>query len=183
MNGIDQDRVGVSLGTQWRPSDQFELRFDALYSDIDIHEDQGQTVYGQNNWGNWDNGSWGAYNAPGASYTIVDGAVVAATLPFSSVTTVIADYDEEQGTFRRGPEWRWSGERGASPAICLIRRPSAKTSGRRCAPRSIRTDDLGYARRQATDDHHQRGSDDSCRSLRRTIGAAASMGPSIWTMS
>lgn len=111
VNGIDQDRRGVSLGTQWRPTEQFELRFDALYSDVDIHEDQGQTVYGQNNWGNWDNGSSSAYNAPGASYTIVDGAVVAATLPFSSVTTVIADYDEKKELSVTGMNGRWTGER------------------------------------------------------------------------
>ncbi|MFC4307750.1 TonB-dependent receptor [Steroidobacter flavus] len=111
VNGIDQDRRGVSLGTQWRPSDQFELRFDALYSDVDIHEDQGQTVYGQNNWGNWDNGNWGAYNAPGASYTIVDGTVVAATLPFSSVTTVVSDYDEKKDLSVTGLNGRWTGER------------------------------------------------------------------------
>lgn len=111
VNGIDQDRRGVSLGTQWRPTEQFELRFDALYSDVDIHEDQGQTVYGQNNWGNWDNGNASAYNAPGASYTIVDGAVVAATLPFSSVTTVIADYDEKKELSVTGMNGRWTGER------------------------------------------------------------------------
>lgn len=112
VNGIDQDRRGVSLGTQWRPTDQFELRFDALYSDVDIHEDQGQTVYGQNNWGNWNNGSSvSAYNAPGASYTIVDGTVVAATLPGSSVTTVVADYDENKDLSVTGLNGRWSGER------------------------------------------------------------------------
>src|SRR5688572_10679388 len=52
VSRIDQRRSGLSLGTQWRPTDQFELKFDALYSDIDIHEVQDQTVYGQNNWGN-----------------------------------------------------------------------------------------------------------------------------------
>ncbi|WP_415923131.1 TonB-dependent receptor [Steroidobacter sp.] len=111
VNAIDQDRRGVSLGTQWRPSDHFELRFDALYSDVDIHEDQGQTVYGQNNWGNWDNGSWSAYNAAGASYTIVDGTVVAATLPFSSVTTVVSDYDESKELSVTGLNGRWTGDR------------------------------------------------------------------------
>ncbi len=111
INGIDQERKGISLGTQWRPSDAFELRFDTLYSDIDIHEDQGQTVYGWNNWGNWNNGNWGDYNAPGASYTIVDGTVVAARLPFSSVTTVIADYDEDKELSVTGLNGRWQGER------------------------------------------------------------------------
>lgn len=111
VNGIDQDRRGVSLGTQWRPSERFELRFDALYSDVDIHEDQGQTVYGWNDWGNWNNERAGVYNAPGASYTIVDNTVVAASLPFSSVTTVIADYDENKELSVTGLNGRWSGER------------------------------------------------------------------------
>lgn len=111
VNGIDQDRRGVSLGTQWRPTDQLEIRFDALYSNVDIHEDQAQTVYGQNNWGNWDNGNWGDYNAPGASYTIEDGTVVAATLPFSSVTTVVSDYDEKKDLSVTGLNGRWKGDR------------------------------------------------------------------------
>ena len=108
VNGIEQTRWGLSLGTQWRPSDTFELRIDGLYSDIDIHEAQGQTVYGQNNWGNWDNSSAWAYNDPAASYTIVNGAVVAATLPFSSVTTVISDYNEDKKLSATGLNARWN---------------------------------------------------------------------------
>lgn len=110
VSRIDQERRGVSLGAQWRPTDQFELRFDTLYSDIDIHEAQDQTVYGQNNWGNWNNGSWGAYNGAGASYTIVDGAVVAATLPFSSVTTVLADYNEDKKLSVTGLNGKWTND-------------------------------------------------------------------------
>lgn len=110
VNGIEQTRWGVSLGSQFRPNDAFELKFDALYSDIDIHEAQGQTVYGQNNWGNWNNGSFGAYNDPNASYTIVDGAVVAATLPFSSVTTVISDYNEDKKLSVVGLNGEWTND-------------------------------------------------------------------------
>lgn len=110
VNGIDQQRKGISFGAQWRPNDSLEIKFDTLYSDIDIHEDQGQTVYGWNNWGNWDNGNWGDYNAPGASYTIVDGTVVAARLPYSSVTTVIADYDEDKELSVSGFNAKWEGE-------------------------------------------------------------------------
>ncbi len=109
VSAIDQERVGASLGAQWRPSDSLEIRFDTLYSDIDIHEDQAQTVYGWNNWGNWDNGNWGDYNAPGASYTIVNGDVVGATLPYSSVTTVLADYDESKTLSVTGLNARWTG--------------------------------------------------------------------------
>jgi len=110
VSRIDQKRAGFSLGTQWRPTDRFEVKLDGLYSKIDIHEGQDQTVYGQNNWGNWENGSSGDYNAPGASYTIVDGSVVAATLPFSSVTTVLADYNEEKRLSATGLNAAWTGD-------------------------------------------------------------------------
>jgi TonB-dependent receptor len=110
VSRIDQKRTGFSLGAQWRPNEQLELRFDGLYSDIDIFERQDQTVYGQSNWGNWDNGNASAYNAPGASYTIVDGSVVAATLPFSSVTTVLAHYNEKKKLSVGGFNAAWSGD-------------------------------------------------------------------------
>jgi iron complex outermembrane recepter protein len=110
VSRIDQKRTGFSLGTQWRPNDRFELKLDGLYSDIDIHEAQDQTVYGWNNWGNWDNGNWSAYNDPNANYTIVDGSVVAATLPFSSVTTVLADYNEDKKLSATGLNAAWRGD-------------------------------------------------------------------------
>jgi iron complex outermembrane receptor protein len=98
-----EDRTGVNGALQWRPSDDFELNFDILYSDIGIGEDQNQAWYGRNGaTGNWANSSAWAYNDPGASYTIIDGTVVAATLPFVSVTNVIARYEEDKTLFVTG---------------------------------------------------------------------------------
>jgi iron complex outermembrane receptor protein len=53
---IDQKRTGVSGGLQYKPTDNFELKADALYSKIKITEVQDQTVWGANNWGNWNMG-------------------------------------------------------------------------------------------------------------------------------
>jgi iron complex outermembrane receptor protein len=53
---IDQKRTGVSGGLQYKPTDNFELKADALYSKIEITEVQDQTVWGANNWGNWNKG-------------------------------------------------------------------------------------------------------------------------------
>ncbi|MGK6319454.1 TonB-dependent receptor [Sphingomonas sp. DT-204] len=107
---IDQDRFGVSTGLSWQPTDGFKLKADFLYSDISIEERQDQTVYGQNNWGNWDNGNAGDYNAPGASYTLIDGDVIRATLPFSSVGTALARYVEKKKLYIGGLNGRWSSD-------------------------------------------------------------------------
>ena len=161
VNAIEQKRGGISLGLQARPNDQLEIKFDALYSDIDIHEDQGQTVYGRNSWGNWDNGSAAfPYNAPDASYTIVDGDVVAATLPFSSVTTVIADYDEDKQLSVSGLNAQWSGD-----AWSVAGDLSYSKAERENTWQAVRTevypplDELGHEVRHAADRHHRAGSD------------------------
>ncbi len=113
---IDQKRTGVSGGLQWKPTDNFELKADALYSKIKITEVQDQTVWGANNWGNWNTGTgnigWndGTYNATGASYTIVNNTVVAATLPYSSVQTVLAKYSEDKDLFAGGLNGKWTGD-------------------------------------------------------------------------
>jgi iron complex outermembrane receptor protein len=107
---IDQDRLGLSAGAAWQASDTFKLKADFLYSDISIEEKQDQTVFGQNNWGNWANGNAGDYNAPGASYTLIDGDVIAATLPYSSVGTVLSRYREDKKLYIGGLNGRWSAD-------------------------------------------------------------------------
>lgn len=114
---IDQKRTGVSGGLQYRPTDRLELKADALYSKIKITEVQDQTVWGANNWGNWNRGDgantgWndGDYHAAGASFTLLNNAVVAATLPFSSVQTVLAKYTEDKDLFAGGVNGKWTGD-------------------------------------------------------------------------
>ena len=107
---IDQKRTGVSGGLQWRPTDQFELKGDVLYSKIKISELQDQTVWGRNNWGNWNNGNRGDYTAPGASYTLINNTVVAARLPYSSVTTVLSHYTEDKDLLVGGLNGKWTND-------------------------------------------------------------------------
>jgi TonB-dependent receptor len=117
VSRIDQKRTGVSGGLQYKPTDNFELKADALYSKIEITEVQDQTVWGANNWGNWNRGDgtnlgWNDadYHAPGASFTLVNNTVVAATLPFSSVQTVLAKYTENKELFAGGLNGKWTGD-------------------------------------------------------------------------
>ena len=110
VSRIEQTRLGVSTGLQWKPTDSFELKGDVLYSKIKIDELQDQTVWGRNNWGNWNNGNWGDYNAPTAAYTVIDGSVVAATLPWSSVTTVLSHYTEDKELLVGGLNGKWTSD-------------------------------------------------------------------------
>lgn len=114
---INQKRTGVSGGLQYKPTDHFELKADALYSKIKITEVQDQTVWGANNWGNWNMGDgsnvgWNdaAYNGAGSSYTLINNTVVAATLPYSSVQTVLAKYTEDKDLFAGGLNGKWTGD-------------------------------------------------------------------------
>jgi len=115
VSRIDQKRTGVSGGLQYRPTDNFELKADALYSKIEITEVQDQTVWGNGNWGNWNKGDgtntgWndGDYHAAGASFTLVNNTVVAATIPNSSVQTVLAKYSENKELFAGGLNGKWT---------------------------------------------------------------------------
>ena len=110
VSRIDQKRTGVSSGLQWKPTDGFELKADVLYSKIKITEVQDQTVWGRNNWGNWNNGNQGDYNAAGSSYTLINNTVVAATLPYSSVTTVLSKYSEDKDLFVGGLNGKWTSD-------------------------------------------------------------------------
>ena len=106
---LEQKRDGVSTGLQWKPTDNFELKFDALYSKIKIHEDQDQVVYARNR-GNWANGNYNDYNGAGASYTLINNTVVAATLPYASVTSILARYTEDKTLFATGLNGKWTSD-------------------------------------------------------------------------
>lgn len=116
VSRINQKRTGASGGLQWRPTDNFELKGDVLYSKIKITELQDQTVWGRNNWGNWNTGTgnvgWNHadYNGAGSSYTLIDNTVVAATLPFSSVTTVLSKYTEDKDLLVGGLNGKWTND-------------------------------------------------------------------------
>lgn len=107
---LEEVRTGIMGGAQWRPSSNFELQFDALWSEVTIDEHQNQAWYCDGTCGNWANGNFGAYNGAGSSYTIIDGNVVAATLAnaFASVNNVIAQYDEDKSLFATGLNAEWT---------------------------------------------------------------------------
>jgi iron complex outermembrane recepter protein len=110
---VTQDRYAFAGGAGWRASDSLTIKADALYSQYEIKENQFQAWYGNNITGNWANGNSAVYNAPGNSYQIVNGSVVAADLngAYPNYESEIARYDEKHSLLVAGLNAEWkSGE-------------------------------------------------------------------------
>jgi TonB-dependent receptor len=110
---VTQDRYAIAAAAGWRASDSLTIKADALWSQYEIKENQFQAWYGNNITGNWGNFGSAIYNAPGSSYKIVNGTVVAANLngAYPNYESEIARYDEKHtlGSLGLNAEWK-SGE-------------------------------------------------------------------------
>jgi iron complex outermembrane receptor protein len=106
---VTQDRYALAGGAGWRASDDLTIKADALWSQYQIKENQFQAWFGNNITGNWDNGNAGVYNAPGNSYQIANGSVVAATLngAYPNYESVIARYNEKHTLVSTGLNAEW----------------------------------------------------------------------------
>ncbi|MGD0191777.1 MAG: TonB-dependent receptor [Rhizomicrobium sp.] len=114
---IQQDRTSLVGSAQWRVNSNFELKFNNIFSHYNITENQFQQWYGRN-------GTWGAYNdfyppynpynENGSTYVSVPGAngpdVIAADLinDYSSVTNIIAHYNEDHTLYLSGLNGKWT---------------------------------------------------------------------------
>lgn len=109
VKNVVQTRKAVVANIGWRASDELTVNFDTLFSRYDIFENQFQTWYGNNILGNWGNFNSNVYNAPGASYTIENGTVVAAHLPnsFPNYQSEIARYTERHDLITFGTNLEW----------------------------------------------------------------------------
>jgi iron complex outermembrane receptor protein len=106
---VTQDRYALAGGAGWRAGDNLTVKADALWSQYEIKENQFQTWYGNNITGNWANGDASKYNAPGSSYQIVNGSVVAADLngAYPNYESEIARYDEKHTLLVAGLNAEW----------------------------------------------------------------------------
>ena len=106
---VTQDRYALAGGAGWRVSDSLTIKADALWSQYEIKENQFQTWYGNNITGNWANGNSAIYNAPGNSYQVVNGSVVAADLnnAYPNYESEIARYDEKHRLLVTGLNAEW----------------------------------------------------------------------------
>ena len=106
---VTQDRYAVAGGAGWQAADDVQIKGDALWSKYHIKENQFQAWYGNNITGNWQNSNAGVYNAPGNSYQIVNGSVVAANLngAFPNYQSEIARYNENHTLIMTGLNAAW----------------------------------------------------------------------------
>jgi iron complex outermembrane recepter protein len=106
---VTQDRYALTGGAGWRASDDLTIKADALWSQYSIKENGFQTWYGNNILGNWQNGNAAVYNAPGSSYQIVNGSVVAANLNGANANyeSAIDRYNEKHALLVGGLNAEW----------------------------------------------------------------------------
>ncbi|MGN6209750.1 TonB-dependent receptor [Asticcacaulis sp.] len=112
---LKESRFGASLGLQFKPTDNFQLSYDLLYSDIKIHELQDQAWYGDGAWGNWDGGNYSNYTdgatASGQAPVInSNGDVVAASVAWAGDKSVVARYTEDKTLIVQGLNGKWTSE-------------------------------------------------------------------------
>jgi TonB-dependent receptor len=106
---VTQDRYALTGSAAWRANEHLTVKGDALWTQYEIKENQFQAWYGNNITGNWADGNASVYNAPGNSYQIVNGSVVAATLnnSFPNYESEIARYDEKHTLVVTGLNAAW----------------------------------------------------------------------------
>ena len=106
---LDQSRNGVMAAMQWR-SGNMEMNLDGLYSKVAIDEKQNQTWFQGLDYSIFSAGN--DYAAPGSSFTIIDGAVVAGTQAnsFNRMDHVVAQYTEDKTLSAGGLNLAWRGD-------------------------------------------------------------------------
>jgi len=95
VDEVAQTRAALTATLGWRVSDNLTIKFDNLYSQYTISENQFQAWFGNNILGNYGGANASVYNAPGNSYNIVNGTVVSATL-----NNAYPDYESEIASYR-----------------------------------------------------------------------------------
>jgi iron complex outermembrane recepter protein len=113
IDATTETRWSSAVGLQWKPSPDWDINGDLLYSDVKIAEPQLQQWYGSSNgWGDWGGtiGAAGDIYQPG-NYKMVGNDIVAATLNnYSSVTNLVADYNENKTLLATGLNARYHGD-------------------------------------------------------------------------
>ena len=107
---VTQDRYALAGALAWNAGDNVTMKLDTLWSQYHIRENQFQAWYGNNNLlGNWDNGNASTYNAPGNSYQIANGSVVAVNLKgaYPDYESEIARYNERHTLIATGFNVDW----------------------------------------------------------------------------
>jgi iron complex outermembrane receptor protein len=102
---LTTDRDAALGVLEFKPSDKVKIKFDSLYTEYKINEEQNQTWY--QDIGNWDNGQAGKYS----NATIVDHRAVAITANewTGNIRNVLAAYTQKNSVFSNGLNIEFTG--------------------------------------------------------------------------
>lgn len=105
VKDLETQRNAVMAVLEFTPSDELEIKYDALYSVFEMDEAQNQTWY--QDIGNWNNGEAGGYS----NVFIRNNYALAATANqwTGNIRHVIADYTQENSVFVHGIKLSYSG--------------------------------------------------------------------------
>ncbi len=105
VKDLETQRNAVMAVLEFTPSDELEIKYDALYSVFEMDEAQNQTWY--RDIGNWNNGEAGGYS----NVVIKNNYALAATANqwTGNIRHVIADYTQENSVFVHGIKLSYSG--------------------------------------------------------------------------
>lgn len=113
VKALKETRWSATGALQWKPTVDWDINADFLYSKVKIDEHQYQQWYGRSNgWGDWG----GTIGASGdiyqdGSYTLAGNDIVAADLNnYSSVTNVLAKYTEDKDLLATGFNAHYTGD-------------------------------------------------------------------------
>ncbi len=102
---VDTVRSAVSSTLQWKPSDIFTGRIDALYSSERIsEEDNGAWISGWGNWGGYEEGDF-------SNTTVENGVLLKADVSpasYANMNSEIAQYHQDMKLFATGANGQWN---------------------------------------------------------------------------
>ena len=106
---LTEDRYALAGAMAWNAGSDVTMKLDTLWSQYHIEENQFQAWYGNNITGNYADADAQYYNAPGNSYQIANGSVVAANLngAYPNYESVIARYNERHTLIATGLNIAW----------------------------------------------------------------------------
>jgi iron complex outermembrane recepter protein len=99
----DSQRTGMVSSLEFKPTDDLDIKYDALYTKVELSEQSPTTVYELPK-------VWNGENAGAYSNIVLDGNyLTSATFPWANVNHVISEYDQDSTALTQGLSFKYTG--------------------------------------------------------------------------